>query len=160
MKDALTGVKNKMAYLQSEKDLNIKIASGLAKDFALAVCDLNDLKEINDTKGHSAGDQCLVEACRIICNIFKHSPVFRIGGDEFVAIMRGQDYENRMELLKEMEETNRNNAAERKVTVACGMSEFIQGKDHTVAEVFDRADREMYANKRSGRLSNSEGLTD
>lgn len=160
LKDALTGVKNKLAYLQSEKDLNIAISSGQAEDFALVVCDLNDLKEINDTKGHSAGDQCIVEACRIICNIFKHSPVFRIGGDEFVAIMRGQDYEKRMELLKEMEETNQNNAAEQKVTVACGMSEYVRGKDHTVSEVFDRADREMYANKRSGRSTSAEGLTD
>lgn len=44
--------------------------------------------------GHQAGDEYIIGACRIICNKFKHSPVFRIGGDEFVAISEGEDYEH------------------------------------------------------------------
>ena len=160
LKDALTGVKNKLAYIQTEKQVDAEIASGKAAGMALVVCDLNDLKEINDTKGHSAGDQCLVEACRIICNTFKHSPVFRVGGDEFVVLMRGQDYDNRLDLLRQMDETNQKNAAEQKVTIACGIAEFVPGEDDTLEAVFDRADHEMYKNKRTGKAADREGLTD
>jgi GGDEF domain-containing protein len=52
--------------------------------------DLNDLKHINDRYGHERGDEYIVNCCRLICQVFKHSPVFRIGGDEFVALLRGE----------------------------------------------------------------------
>ena len=92
--DALTGVKNKHAYVEKTGAIDQQIAEGTQPPFALVVFDVNDLKKINDTAGHQAGDQCLRNACSIICDIFKHSPVFRIGGDEFSAILSGQDFEN------------------------------------------------------------------
>lgn len=143
-RDALTGVKNRQAYLEAEKDLNEAIELGVSQPFALVVCDLNDLKNINDTLGHRAGDQYIRSACSIICNIFKHSPVFRIGGDEFAVILRNSDYENRMELMRELEEKNQ---ASGTVIVASGMAEYIAGTDFRAAEVFERADRAMYRNK-------------
>ena len=57
--------------------------------FALVECDINGLKGINDTYGHEIGDVYIVNSCRGICSVFKHSPVFRIGGDEFVVILQG-----------------------------------------------------------------------
>ena len=99
-RDALTGVKSRLAYLDMEKKLNQEILSGKEPEFALVYCDVNNLKEVNDTKGHNAGDQYLRKACQLICEIFKHSPVFRIGGDEFVVILKGQDYESREQLLR------------------------------------------------------------
>ncbi len=149
VKDALTGVKNKLAYIQAERKLDENIAAGKESNLAVVVCDLNGLKEINDTKGHGAGDQCLIEACKIICDIFKRSPVYRIGGDEFVVLLLGQDYNNREALIREMEELNQKNAKEGKVVVACGISEYVPGSDRFLSEVFDRADGAMYANKKS-----------
>jgi diguanylate cyclase (GGDEF)-like protein len=96
--DALTGVKNRHSYLEAEKKINRLIAEKNQPPFALAILDVNDLKKINDTAGHQAGDDCLRQACRIICKTFKHSPVFRIGGDEFAVLSQGEDYERIGEL--------------------------------------------------------------
>lgn len=90
--DSLTGVKNKHAYVQWEEKINSKIKSGQQEPFAVVVCDVNNLKAVNDLYGHKEGDVCIKKACARICNIFSHSPVFRIGGDEFVAILSGEDY--------------------------------------------------------------------
>ena len=54
--DPMTGVRSKHAYLMKEKELNGKIKAGLVEEFAVAVCDVNGLKKINDTYGHKAGD--------------------------------------------------------------------------------------------------------
>lgn len=61
-------------------------------EFALLVADVNGLKEANDALGHESGDQLIKNTSRCICKIFEHSPVFRIGGDEFVVILTGEDY--------------------------------------------------------------------
>ena len=94
-RDPLTGVKNKLAYAEAEAKINTEITDGICDPFAIAICDINGLKEINDSLGHTAGDQYIRDACGIICRIFSHSPVFRIGGDEFCVILRGGDYEVR-----------------------------------------------------------------
>ena len=54
--DALTGVKSKLAYCETEEELNEMISQGQTAPFAVAVCDVNGLKFINDTQGHKAGD--------------------------------------------------------------------------------------------------------
>ena len=92
--DELTGIKNKHAYAETELMMNEMISDGTIEDFALAVFDLNGLKQINDTLGHQAGDEYIRKGCSTICSFFKRSPVFRIGGDEFVAIIQGPDYLN------------------------------------------------------------------
>ncbi|MBQ9348348.1 MAG: GGDEF domain-containing protein [Oscillibacter sp.] len=90
--DPLTGVKSKHAYMDAADYIHRRIMAGDVKEFAVAVFDLNGLKQINDTQGHDAGDQYIKEGCSLICEVFSHSPVYRIGGDEFVAIMEGRDY--------------------------------------------------------------------
>ena len=91
LRDALTGVKSKHAYMETEAELNLKIASGdQSLTFGVAVCDVNGLKQVNDTLGHKAGDRFIQDASRMICDIFKHSPIYRIGGDEFVIVMTGK----------------------------------------------------------------------
>ena len=146
-RDALTGVKSRLAYLDMEKKLNQEILSGKEPEFALVYCDVNNLKEVNDTKGHNAGDQYLRKACQLICEIFKHSPVFRIGGDEFVVILKGQDYESREQLLLKLRKHAVENRRSEGVVVASGIAELHPGQDRTVSAVFERADAEMYKNK-------------
>lgn len=147
-RDALTGVKNKHAYVSVENALDNEISSGMEVEFAIAVCDINGLKQVNDEKGHVAGDEFIKQACDIICNIFDHSPVFRIGGDEFVVLLRGVDYANRHELFKQFVIKQRENKANDAVTLAFGMSEFDSDTDLHVQDVFERADTLMYENKR------------
>ncbi|MBQ6386492.1 MAG: EAL domain-containing protein [Lachnospiraceae bacterium] len=146
-RDALTGVKSKHAYVETTKEINGKILSGKETEFAVAVCDINGLKHVNDTCGHQAGDEFIRKACMEICDIFKHSPVFRIGGDEFAAILRGQDYQNRAALIERLALENARSLGEGGVIVACGMSEYRMGADADFGAVFDRADAAMYENK-------------
>ena len=149
-RDALTGVKNKHAYVNVENQTDQQIEGGGSDEleFAIVVCDINGLKQVNDEKGHSAGDLFIKDACQIVCEIFDHSPVYRIGGDEFVIILKGHDYEHRHDLLKRFYNIQVDNRHKSLVTVAYGMAEFMPGKDLRMQDVFERADSLMYANKK------------
>lgn len=145
--DPLTGVKSKHAYIEEEGRINKLIHEKIAGPFAIAVCDINGLKEINDSHGHSVGDRLIKDACKKICVVFQHSPVYRVGGDEFVAILRGADYDNRDELLAEMDLQNIASSNNGECTVAAGIAEYLPGTDNFVSDVFDRADKKMYESK-------------
>lgn len=150
--DAMTGVKNKHAFLEAEARLDRQIAEHRALTFAVVIFDVNELKRVNDTAGHQAGDQYLRDACRIICNIFKHSPVFRIGGDEFAVLSRGQDYAHIEALLDRVDAHNRRAAENGGVVIACGMARHAG--ESCVAAVFERADQSMYENKSTLKAAN------
>lgn len=151
--DTLTGVKSKTAYNEEVRRLNQNIADGFYQ-FGIIMFDINGLKEMNDTYGHDAGDTYIKSACRLICTTYKHSPVFRIGGDEFVAVLRGQDLLNSQKLMyrfyERMEQISKEvQRPEEMVSVAAGMAVFKEGKDTDVQSVFKRADEYMYNNKNS-----------
>ena len=145
--DALTGVKNKHAYLETEAYMNSRIAERSQPPFAVVMLDINDLKKVNDTAGHQAGDQYLRDACKIICDAFTHSPVFRIGGDEFVVISQGRDYACIDELMGRIHDHNAEAFRTGGVMIACGMARFLD--DACVASVFERADHSMYEHKKA-----------
>ncbi len=150
-RDELTGTKNKTAYKELEESVQGNINSGMDYlPFALVVCDANNLKEINDTQGHVAGDEYIKAAAKLICDTFVHSPVFRVGGDEFVVFLRSGDYISRYELMERLQKQvleNRKNA--NGAIIASGMAEYDPDNDTFVSEVFDRADKMMYENKQS-----------
>ena len=155
--DALTGVKNRHAYLDAEEELDRQIAEHRQSEFAVTVLDVNDLKKVNDTGGHQAGDQYLKDACKIICTIFKHSPVFRIGGDEFAVISQEKDYACIEELLGKVKDHNTEALNTGGIVIACGMAKYE--RDLSVAPVFERADQRMYENKsdlKSGRFGKAD----
>ncbi len=146
--DSLTGVKNKHAYVQWENRINSDIDAGVCAPFALVVCDVNDLKRINDTMGHKAGDEVIREACMTVCKTFKHSPVFRIGGDEFVAILMGEDYASRQELVGSLTSWSEKRIRSRQYAIAIGIADYVEGKHMSMLEVFELADKAMYVHKR------------
>jgi len=156
-RDPLTGVKSKHAYNEAEQTTDELIAKGEAEPFAMVLCDVNGLKAVNDTLGHAAGDELIRSACREICNVFAHSPVYRYGGDEFVVILRGGDYERRVELVSTIEALSRENTKTGDVTIACGMSEYVAGEDGATRAVFERADAAMYELKKSLKGSRDQG---
>ncbi len=145
--DALTGVKNRHAYLRVEEQLDRQIARRTVHGFAIAILDVNDLKKVNDNSGHQAGDQYLRDACRVICEVFKRSPVFRVGGDEFAVVIKGSDYEHVEELRGKMLDHNRKALKTGDIVIACGIAKF--DNDACVTAVFERADQDMYENKSS-----------
>ena len=150
-RDALTGIGSKAAYVRKENELNEAICKGYSS-FAVVMMDANGLKYINDNYGHVQGDAYLKGCSHIICEEFKHSPVFRIGGDEFVAILSGEDYQKRDErveaLRKVFDTAYKNEEAQpwERYSASVGMAEFTS-EDKTVDDVFKRADKLMYENK-------------
>ena len=145
--DPLTGVKSKLAYAETEHDFNVRIEEGTADAFAVVVCDVNGLKYVNDTFGHKAGDEYIRSASMLVCEIFAQSPVFRIGGDEFIAILTGQDYLNRTSLMEELHDRCVENIGRGLVVVSGGISDYIPGADANFHAVFERADALMYREK-------------
>lgn len=149
-RDPLTGVKNKTAYLESETRLEDQMRLG-KPEFAIVMLDINGLKHVNDTYGHDFGDMLITSACRIICKTFQHSPVYRIGGDEFVVILEKQDFNHYSELLEklniEMDAYNKTARPELKVSIARGIAVYNSETDLVFANVFKRADDAMYQNK-------------
>ena len=151
--DGLTGVKNRNAFELASDRLDVEIGSKEKVEFAIVICDVNGLKEINDNVGHDEGNKLLINACRLICRTFTHSPVFRIGGDEFVAILRNNDYEIRDELvgglLERMTAENYDPLDYNNVSFALGMAVYDPGIDENTTAVFRRADAVMYEHKKA-----------
>ena len=152
--DALTSVRNKRgygAYIQKLQDQMDGCEGSL--QFAFGVFDCNNLKLINDSYGHDKGDVYLVTASQFICRIFQHSPVFRIGGDEFAVILQYDDYNNMNALLDSFKNSSREicESVENKweqVNVAIGIAIYDPEIDASVIDVARRADQLMYENKR------------
>ena len=140
-------------YLTSANSVASTVLEGYS-----AVTSYFNLKNINDGYGHSNGNCYIFGACHIICSIFRHSPVFRIGGDEFVVILRDSDYENRHELIEQARqkfyETESDNSRDpwERFSAAVGIAEYHSGD--TVDMVFKNADKDMYENKMSMKNKN------
>ena len=152
--DALTSVRNKGAYSTYLEEMQNRLeAAGGQMAFAVGVFDCDDLKAINDKFGHDKGDLYLKNASRLICRVFQHSPVFRIGGDEFSVILQNEDFRNRDALVRQfekgMDEINASTETQwEHVHVAMGIAVYDQGNDKYVIDVVRRADKVMYENKR------------
>ncbi len=151
--DSLTGVKNKFAYDKRVEEINNEITNGRMDDFGIVMMDINFLKKINDTYGHEYGDMLIKSACRVVCDVFAHSPVFRIGGDEFVVILRNRELENADALLSTFEKNLSSLADKENVkpweapSVAVGTAYFDKNTDFSAEAVFRRADDSMYKRK-------------
>jgi diguanylate cyclase (GGDEF)-like protein len=158
--DPLTSVRNRAAFINHLQTMQDKVDAGEIKEFAIGVFDCDNLKQINDQYGHDRGDIYIKSACHLICTVFKHSPVFRIGGDEFCAILIGQDYENRDELPKTFarERTLLCAAADNaweEPHISLGIAVYTPEEDDTVLTVQRRADRLMYEDKRKNKVGRS-----
>ena len=148
--DSLTGVKNKHAYVQWEEKINEGIKERTQEPFAVVVCDINNLKAVNDLYGHKEGDVCIRNACSKICRVFSHSPVFRTGGDEFVVILLGEDYSQREKLMAQINELPADRSKIRiGETVAAGMVEYNKELHFSLLSVFEEADKAMYVRKQA-----------
>ncbi|MCR4956690.1 MAG: GGDEF domain-containing protein [Lachnospiraceae bacterium] len=143
-RDALTSVNSNIAYTEAKENWNVDILSKTLTEFGVIVFDVNNLKIINDNMGHKIGDQLIKSACSTICQKFKHSPVYRIGGDEFLVFLQNEDYKNRESLFQSYKDQMIENVHNNGLVVACGMAVFDESTDHDYNDVFTRADKNMY----------------
>ncbi len=153
-KDALTGIRNKNAYDKEIRRVEWEMQSEEGKEFGIVMIDLNFLKRINDTYGHEQGNVAIKKLCHMVCTIFDHSPVFRIGGDEFVVVLENEDYKNVNELVAQfnakLDEMAQDPTLEpwERISAALGLAHYDPVTDSSVANVFRRADKAMYLRKK------------
>lgn len=151
--DALTNVHNKAAYQEMVESLTADIRDGKA-GFSVVILDVNCLKHMNDTYGHEAGDLWITGAAKAAERAFGRSRVYRIGGDEFAVILDAGDRRHYDRMISEFaQELERfNNRADKIYTevlqVACGIADYDRSVDQQYADVFRRADNQMYENKK------------
>ena len=151
-RDSLTGLRNTNSYWAWITDFDKEIETKEIV-FGVMVLDINYLKETNDRYGHDVGNRLIVSAAHIISTIFKRSPVFRIGGDEFLVILQNRDLEELEELIQKFDEECRNDSVVTDkenipVSIAKGFAMYDSQKDSNFIDVFNRADDAMYENKR------------
>lgn len=154
--DALTSVRNKGAFNDYMRQLQDRVDKEELVEFAIGIFDCDNLKQINDHHGHDKGDIYIKTACQLICRTFDHSPVFRIGGDEFAVVLQNGDYDNRKALIHRFNVTQRETceAAEHhweEPHIAMGVAEYDPQMDGSVDDTLRRADKIMYENKRVGK---------
>ncbi len=150
--DALTSVSNKLAYDRRVDEISNLMQEGNIK-FALAIFDVNNLKATNDTYGHEQGDKLLINCCNLIREALPNTDIYRIGGDEFAAIITDVDYQNRERLLRELYERINNIHEHAKTlkddtSLALGVAVYNAKQDHDFMAVFSRADAQMYDHKK------------
>lgn len=114
--------------------------------------DLNMFKEVNDTYGHAVGDELLIRFAQILNNVFEGiGCVGRMGGDEFIVIMKYREKylvkQIVQELLGQVEEANRNSNRPYTISVAYGIADNAADPEETAWKVYERADKEMYRYK-------------
>ena len=135
-KDALTGFGNRFAMNRYISQIDHK------KSMGVVYCDITGLKHVNDTMGHKAGDQLILRACDCMSKAFGDYGVFRIGGDELLALCSQieQDVlEERIRLLKKLMEENT-------VNMAVGM--IWQDEATTELDILlQESEKLMYADK-------------
>ena len=120
------------------------------RSVALVMCDLNDLKGVNDVFGHDKGDEYIRAAADAIRTAFPGEAVYRIGGDEFAVYLENKDAETAVEgiarIKTAMEEYSR--TQEFHAAIASGYAFYTPGRDLEVKDIMTRADAYMYRHKR------------
>lgn len=144
--DTLTHLKNRASFDQMIQT----ISPGLEKDLSitLVVLDINNLKIVNDTLGHTEGDHLLIDGAKILKEALgRLGEIYRIGGDEFAMVIRNTPIvainEAISELFERIDEYN-DHASVFKISMAYGMDSYQKGKDKDLNSVFVRADKAMY----------------
>lgn len=138
--DQLTGVMNRHRFM----GLMQHIPQG--EPIALIYADFNDLKDINDTDGHEAGDEALRKMACAMCSVVDQNRVFRVGGDEFIAVAEEVNLDDVKEIVKKMRQA----FDEQGVSAALGYGIFKMPIDDIEAAIAE-VDHWMYYDKRRAK---------
>ena len=148
--DGLTQMYNRLSYNETAESINAELREGHDVVFGVVMIDLNDLKRINDEYGHEYGDLALKKIAERIRDAFGERNSFRIGGDEFAAVLRRDEYAVRQAVeafRRSLTEDAGENPWEQ-VSAVAGFSMFDPSLDHRFEDTAKRADDLMYRNKK------------
>ena len=149
--DIDTGIKNKNCYTEDMKQLNDKffIAKKNNGLFICVVCDLNGLKAVNDNFGHIAGDELIRAAADVLSKNLKSAyNVYRIGGDEFVAVFIGHKKDKvEKEIDNVRTDCGKYTNLKHPLSIAIGLADVSDDNFENAYEVVSLADKRMYEDK-------------
>ncbi|MFC1566267.1 response regulator [bacterium] len=165
MTDGLTGLHNK-DYFKKQIKLFNDIAKRYEKVYSLLIVDMDNLKVINDTFGHFAGDLAIQKIAQILNSELRQSDIIaRFGGDEFVIILSECDKENATIVEKKLKSINKNELSiidktGKKInfSISVGSSTFSK-EVNSEERVFEIADVNMYEDKKSKKRTKSNMIT-
>lgn len=147
--DIMTGLPNRRAYESCLSCMKTSNKGSVEENLVYVSLDLNGLKESNDTMGHAAGDELIRAAAQCILESFgAYGKVFRVGGDEFAAIIHVD--EGQMEQIRDnFEEISKTWHGKyiKGVSVSCGYAQGKEFPEKTLAEIMEIADKRMYLAK-------------
>lgn len=150
-KDPLTGVGNRRALAETLETI-VASSQRLNEPASLLLIDLDHFKQVNDTHGHAAGDQILISLTEVIkLRIRVSDSLFRIGGEEFVVVVDGQNIDKACQLAEQLRTLVEAGelAATSAVTISIGVAQLQTGEPGDTW--LRRADEALYAAKRAGR---------
>lgn len=154
--DGLTEVGNRTAYIEKKEEL---LSAENRVGLAVAMFDVNNLKKVNDSLGHSAGDELIKESARIIQRSFGSlGTVYRIGGDEFVVLFQSENPESSYERAKKLFEEELTRCNEKSshpfaISIAHGYAYCGKTEQGDIEGLEKQADQMMYKNKREMKLA-------
>jgi diguanylate cyclase (GGDEF)-like protein len=156
--DDLTGIYNRRGFLASATH-HLKLAHRNSQDALLLYCDVDNLKGINDTFGHEAGDLALTRAAEALTATFRDSDILaRLGGDEFAVLASDASIASRQVIVPRIEQSlEKANIRESrfKLSFSIGMARFDPRAASTLGELMAHADWDMYLHKRQHRRADS-----
>lgn len=135
-RDQLTKIGNRHAMRKYIKDMN------KSRSIGVVYCDITGLKRVNDNEGHVAGDNLIKMCCSFVNEFYSDYGVFRIGGDEILALCSCIDKTE----FKQREKRFREDIAERKIPLAVGFS-WQKTSGESIGEILHEAEMAMYADK-------------
>jgi len=153
LRDELTGLYNRRGFFTLAEQ-EIRRTQRNRRPFYVIFIDFDRLKNINDTKGHLAGDQALKKLGEILRNVFRKSDIIaRIGGDEFVVlaseIAHDEEVNGLIDRLKEkIDERNRETDGLYQISVSTGITRYDGTRSISIDRLLSLADREMYREKK------------
>lgn len=144
--DSLTGLSNRFAYEYQISEL--KKNEHLPDNLILFSIDINGLKSVNDSSGHGIGDSLIYDAAQCISNVMtQYGKCFRMGGDEFAAIITN-DQANPLTIKKMIEENTKNyNNNNYKISISVGYGSYKDHRNMNIEELEKLADEMMYQEK-------------
>ena len=154
--DVMTGLKNRTAYEDKIKEINSKL--GNYNSLWCISIDANNLKEVNDTRGHIEGDKIIINIARILNEVYgEKNSVFRVGGDEFMIFVYERDksyvINSISEVQKKINYYNTHNIS--KISIAIGYNIFNKKIDNNIQDSIRISDRYMYKDKKMYKKINN-----
>lgn len=156
--DELTGIYNRRGFLQTGKRF-LDVARRDLRCAYLVYIDLNNLKEVNDSAGHTAGDDLIRQTGNFLRELFPaygvHEVLGRLGGDEFAALTTEKRCPSRSEILLRARMRHGLISDRHPLSLSVGLAYFNPLLPIGISELLENAERAMYEHKRVVRLASS-----